>query len=442
MRQSLFLSGKKMKRSTLSTLVLLALAANQSQAADSDPYQYLIRTTLQYEGIDNPRRFNNDGDTTEELAQARISTQFSRQTTRFATNVNYQFSRLDYRKNLLRDRSMAAGSGSITWTPITDTLSWSLSHNRNVRTIDASLPTTQDNLQILKATSTGPRLTTNIGANNQLNMGYTYTKSATTFNTIFKQDRTTFDALLLRKISTSLSTGLAYNEFNTVYENNPLAKYHRKIASINNQYVREKYQVTLDVGHIESFADLSSHYVNFDLNFVPLLNTSVNMSYQDTVEDMFSNLMFARIPSMVLDDSGLPTLSTNLAQQYRSERSSASFSHQIPNSFNYSLQYSTEDREFSLGLNNQNIDTLGLTVSIPVGDELTFSAFARDADFYFERSNRSQNRQSYGLTATWLLTQSFSMQFQVTRTRQTGTFFDDVYRTANAMISVSYQFGN
>jgi hypothetical protein len=446
MRQSsLFTLNFKFKKTALSTLVVCAISASQSQAAEADQYKYTIRATAQYEGIENPNR-QNDNDETEELRQGRISTQLSRQTSRVTTDLSYQFDRMDYRKDLLQDRTFTTGSGMISYMPIRDTLIWNLSHTRNMQTINAALPTTQDNLQVVKTTSTGPRLMFNLGARNQVVTSYEYARSATTFNTIYKQDRGTFDLQLKRQLTSRFTSGLGYNEFSTTSENSTLAQYDRKIMSVNNEYDSEKYQLRLDVGYIESQADLSSDYVNFDLTYAPVTDTTLNLSYANTVEDLFSNLLYAAAGAgaVVPDngDTGTPSLSSNLAQQYKVDRAGVTLAHQVPNSMNYSLQYTTEDRVYADQGNNQNTDALGLLFSIPVGSEVTMSFVARDSDLYFQTGDRMQHRQEYGLNANWLLNRSFSLQFSLNHMKQKGNNLLDTYEGSNAMIAFTYTLSN
>lgn len=438
MRQS---SVFRTRTSVLSSLILLAVWQQAWSADGGDGrFNYTIRASARYEGIENPRGANGVKGT-EQLAQGVISTQLSRQTSRLLTNLNYQYSHLDYRKGLLQDRNLTTGSGTLTFIPVRDTLYWDVSHNRRMQTIDARLPLIQDNMQVMKTTSTGPRLTFNLGARNSVSSSYTYAKSATTFQSIFKQDRTTFNLTAMHQINSAFSTGVTYNEFQTTSENSPLASYDRKITVLNSQYLREKAQFYLDIGHVNSSSNLSSRHVNANMSYTPVSDTTIQLTYQDQVQDMFTNLLYAR-PGAFTDEDGEVALSTNLPQQYKVERATISLNHQIANALNYTLQYSTEDRTFASTSNNQSIDRLGLMFNMPVNDRLSVSAFGRDSDLYFQSTDRIQHRLEYGFSASWTLNTAFSLQFSINRVKQTGGLVFDNYDTSRAMIGFTYTISN
>jgi len=90
-------------------------------------------------------------------------------------DAGYRFERRIYREDLFRDRNRFTGSANLLWNALPERLQFFASNTRTEATINSIEQDVEDNRQLVRTSSAGPRLLFNPRGGDQLSLEYRYT---------------------------------------------------------------------------------------------------------------------------------------------------------------------------------------------------------------------------------------------------------------------------
>ena len=431
------------------TITLAAFCFFNAINLHAAEYQYLIEATALAEHIENPQRnnFSNDEDELEELlSQQRLRGTLSRATSKLVTSIDYQGTKNNYRKNLLVDRTYLTGASSIEWIVVPERLSWDVTNTRTLQIVDSLLPDTLDNRQVISLTSTGPRVTFPLSGRNKLSGSVNYSIADYEKSSLSRQDRTTAELLFSHNFSSRYISSIGGNFLQSEFDDTPALDFDRYEYFWQNEYVTEVFDLNLMLGQNailrDNFEDLENFLIRFTGDYKVNSQSTVQLNYSDSYEDIFSNMLSTPSSSGQLIGDRLGN--SNLTQNYQLVQKGISYLYTKSEFFNMNVGYSESERKYDrLEIAENQFDKVfNVGANWKFFENLDFSLYGRYTEQEFSGIDRQQDRNEYGLRAAYRISKSLYTQFAASNIEQNGSYGLDNYDGFNASLSLTFVLGN
>jgi len=434
--------------SASSAALLIGICFFQAPSLYAAEYQYLIEATARAEQIENPQRLSAD-EQDEFLSEQRLRATLSRATSKLVTNIDYQGSKLNYRENLLMDRSYVTGSSSIDWIISPERFTWNLSNSRSLQVIDPLQPDTLNNRQVISLTSTGPSVTFQLSGRNRLSASIDYSIADYEMSALSGQKRTAADLVFSHNFSTSFISSLGANYLQSEFDDTPLFDFDRYEYFWQNEYTTEIVNLNLMLGQNVlsrgDFDDLENVLIRLSGSYKVNSQSTFDFNYSDSYEDIFSNMLSTQIgritPTQPIGDR---LGNSNLNQNYELVQAGIGYVYTRSEFFGMNFRYTEAERTYQNTQTNQDQSdrTYHIGADWNLFENLSLNIYGRYTEQEFTDIDREQERNEYGLQAGYRISKSLYAQLGAFNVDQNGTLPIDNYDGLNYWISLTLSIGN
>lgn len=402
------------------------------------------------EYVENPRGVQSEKDLEDLKTILAVDGNLNRDTTRLLTSLNYRASKVEFKDDVLRDRTAIEGRGLLSWRMIPDTLTWDLSNSRTDQLIESTISDTRENRQIVNVLSTGPTLTLPLGGLTLLRSSVEY--SSTKFErTRVDRDASSFDLALQRRVTGSITGNLNLRYSETKYDNDFAAfDYDLNSISLGLNYFVERISLGFEIGEYrldqKGFGEETNPLFNADAAYRFIDRGEIFLTYNKSLQDFTGELRYLLNDQSFDFTDDVPvgpiTGDSYRPNVFRTERSSAGIRFNTVSESQFLLSYSVVNRDSSNEASNLADDDELIVASYSRSFSNGMTLGLRAAHNLFERPRDSAEleRNRYGFYLGYSMLERLRLRLYYWYVDQDSFTSELNFDGSNTGLSVSYRF--
>lgn len=301
------------KQATIIGLSLsVGLAATTSEALE---YEFGVgNTTLHTTNVG--RTADNEVNDWVQIPQATLSA--SHDTGSVELDAAYRFERRIYNEDVFSDRNRLTGSADLLWDALPERIQFFASNTRTEATINSIEQDVEDNRQLVRTTSAGPRILLNPRAGDQFSFEYRYTMVQEDDSTFFgdeidaDSERNRFSAAYELGISANRSLTLQASREEVDFDDPGTADLDIDNASLTYQSRGDRLEIMAtagytDISRTQSLNTVNGFVGNLSLTWSLPGGSDLTLSARRNLNDQSQDLQrgTGTFGNTVVDNSGL-----------------------------------------------------------------------------------------------------------------------------------------